>query len=812
MSPNPKRQSSSRPETEGPAGRSSDAPKAAPKAAPKGAGTRRPTTAKGAGAATSKAAPAVRARRGTERAVVAPASATLPARTRKQQFNDPRLFINRELSWLAYNGRVLDNAVRDDTPLLERLRFLSFFASNLDEFVMIRVANLLELEAAGIDKRGPDRMSPTEQLDAISVRMHELVSEAYDTLNNKIRPGLARAGISIVAVHTLPASAIARLREHFDRVIFPVLTPKTVDPSHPFPNLPNLSHNVVVTFAPTPGSAEEADHGHYAIVEVPGVLESLIPVGTEGKDEFVLLGQVVEHFVGELFRGLEATGTWQFRLTRDADLDLREPEVEDLLSDVERELMKRTFRRAVRLTIEETVPPSLLARLKTGIGISDREVYLVPGPIDLGQMRGLYKLRGYDHLKDPPFNPRLSPRMGEAKSIFGIIRDKDVLLHHPYESFSTVTELLREAAVDRRVLAIKMTLYRTSGDSVIIEALKRAAEEGKSVTAVVELKARFDEGNNIRWARELEAAGVHVVYGIMGLKTHCKAALIVRREDDATRRYSHLSTGNYNSSTAGVYTDIGFLTSNPEMGEDVSQLFNILTGYNASTIHAILDGAIQRPKFNKLFLSPFEMIGRFLQLIDDEIRFHEANGDGLIEAKVNSLIEPSIIRALYKASCAGVKVRLIVRGICGLKPGLKGVSENIEVISIVDRFLEHPRIFHFGHGGAHLVYVGSADWMPRNLFRRIEQMFPIDDPDLKARVLEEILPLGWEDTSRAWRLGPNGRYARIKPKAGDPEVRSQSRFIDLARKAGLKSIPYERSLRESRPNKPNKNKTKKKRR
>ena len=716
--------------------------------------------------------------------------------TPKNRFMDSRLFINRELSWLSYNARVLAGASREDTPLLERLRFLTYFAGNLDEFAMIRVASLLDIEALDVEKRGPDRMSPTAQLQAISEMMHEQINELYEVLNGDILPGLAAAGIRLLSFDELGEAEQKRLALHFRESVFPVLTPKTVDPSHPVPNLPNLSHNVVVTFARREDYVE-GGASEYAIVEIPEVLETLIPVAG-ATDCFVLLADLVEHFVGELFRGLEVTGSWQFRLTRDADLDLREPEVEDLLSDVERELMTRTFRRAVRLTVHKDIPDVMLENLKHGIQISDREIFSIPGPFDIATLRSLYKVPGYDHLRDPPFNPRLSPCMGDSKSIFGILREKDVLLHHPYESFSTVSELLREAAYDKRVLAIKMTLYRTSGDSVIIEALKQAAEEGKSVTAVVELKARFDEGNNIRWARELEAAGVHVVYGIIGLKTHCKAALVVRREGAVTRRYSHLSTGNYNSATARVYTDVGFLTSSPEIGEDVSQLFNVLTGYNAGTIHAILDGEIARPQFNKLFVSPFEMIGRFLELIDDEIRFHEKSGDGFIQVKVNSLVEPSIIRALYRASCAGVKIRLCVRGICCLKPGLKGVSENIDVVSVVDRFLEHPRIFHFRHGGADLVYVSSADWMPRNLFRRIEHMFPIEAPELKARVLDEIMQISFEDTSRGWRMQSNGRYQRIQPVGDAPAVRSQDRFIEAARKAGLKSIPYERSLRESR--------------
>ena len=714
-------------------------------------------------------------------------------RKTKRRFDDPALYVNRELSWLAYNERVLEGALRDDVPLLERLRFLTYFASNLDEFVMIRVANLLEADDAGLDKRGPDDLTPAKQLDLIAAETRRLMQRACDALHTQILPGLAEEGLAIVPLASLSKHSIARIEEHFQNEVFPVLTPKTVDPTHPFPNLPNLSHNIVVCFA----DADDGEKSDFAIVEIPSVLDQLIPVEEAGT-HFVLLADVIRHFAPLLFRGLNVRATWEFRLTRDADLDLREPEVENLLSDVERELTSRTFRRVVRLELEDSIDETVLTQLIASIGIDDRELYRLPAPFNHGSLRGLYGVRGFDHLKEAPFNPRLSPRMAERSSIFSIIREKDVLLHHPYESFSTVTELLREAAVDKNVLAIKLTLYRTSGDSVIIEALKRAAEERKSVTALVELKARFDETNNIRWARELEAAGVHVVYGIGGLKTHCKAALIVRRERETTRRYVHLSTGNYNSITARVYTDLALMTADPQMGEDVSQLFNILTGYSARNIHSILDGQLARPKFHHLFVAPFELVGRFLELIEDEIRFHKERGGGLIQVKVNALQEPSIIRALYEASCAGVKVRLIVRGICSLKPGVPGVSENIEVTSIVDRFLEHPRVFHFHHGGADLVYVSSADWMPRNLFRRVEQMFPVIDPDLKARILDEILPVGFSDTSAAWTMRSDGTYTRIGPPKGEGPLRSQTRFIELSRAAGQKSIPYERALREPR--------------
>ncbi len=705
----------------------------------------------------------------------------------------PRLFINRELSWLEFNARVLEEAQDVTNPLLERLKFLSIFGTNLDEFFMIRVANLLELEVAGVVDTPADGLTPTEQLDGIAARTHELVEWHARCLGDDVLPALEDHGIRIVPVDELVPEQAEIVSQRFRNEIFPVLTPLTVDPSHPFPHLPNLSLNLIVTFA-----ADEEGHTPFAIVEIPPVIPPLIDVSHRAHTaEFVRLADVIRAHVAELFPGLTITGAWRFRVTRNSDLSLEEQEVENLLQDLERELRNRTFARVVRLQVDPKMPAPVLALLSAGLGVTARQTYETSGVLDASSLMRLYGLERYRYLRDPPFNPRLSARLATTESLFSVLRDQDLLLHLPYESFSTVVELLQHAAHDPKVLAIKLTLYRTSGDSVIIQALKDAAENGKQVTAVVELKARFDEKNNIVWARELERAGCHVVYGMVGLKTHCKAALVVRREGNRVRRYVHLATGNYNSSTARLYTDIGLLSEDPDLGEDVSQLFNLLTGYNARNVRDVIRGALPRPAFHKLVVSPFDMQARIIELIEDEIRLSTPEQPGFIQAKFNSLVDPSVIEALYRASCAGVAIRLCVRGICCLRPGLPGVSENVTVCSIVDRFLEHPRLFHFRHGGDDLVFASSADWMPRNLYRRIEAMFPIESPSLKRRVIDELMEITFADNVKARALRADGTWTRVTRAEDEAAVRSQVRFIELAREAGLKSAPYEIAVRQA---------------
>jgi polyphosphate kinase len=706
----------------------------------------------------------------------------------------PDLYINRELSWLEFNARVLEEARDPTNPLLERLKFLSIFGSNLDEFFMIRVANLKEVEAAGVEDIASDGLNATQTLSAISERCHQLIALQIECLREHIVPQLHAAGVRLHGFDDVSVAEQKRLAQLYRTEFFPVLTPMTVDPSHPFPHLPNLSLNLIVTFAPEPENPLP-----FAIVGLPQVLDTMIPVDT-GVDGIDLLpvSELVREHITTLFHGLKVEGAWTFRVTRNSDLALEEQEVENLLQHLERELRARSRRRAVRVEVEESMPDAVVEVLTRGLNLHDRKVFRLPTLISAAWLMRVYNAPSLRDYRDPPFNPRLSPLLATSDSIFRVLRHNDLLLHHPYESFSTVVEFLQAAANDPKALSIKLTLYRTSGDSVIIQALKDAAQNGKQVTAVVELKARFDERNNITWARELEAAGCHVVYGIVGLKTHCKAAMVVRREPRGVRRYVHLSTGNYNSTTARLYSDLGLMTSDPDIADDVSQLFNLLTGFSAQNIRNILDGNAVEPEFKSIAVSPFDIHAYCLELIEDEIRLHTPENPGRIEAKLNSLVEPTMIRALYRASCAGVQVRLCVRGICCLRPGIPGISENIEVTSVVDRFLEHPRIFHFKHGGEHLVYLSSADWMPRNMFRRIEVMFPVEAPSTKARVINEILALTFKDNQKARRLRSDGSWERVIAAEGEAPLRSQVAFIELARKGGIKSLPYDVAVRHAR--------------
>lgn len=705
-------------------------------------------------------------------------------------------FINRELSWLEFNARVLEQARMERTPLLEKLKFLSIFSANLDEFFMIRVANLRELELAEHVYTSADGMTPIEQLNAIAARARTLVNEQYRVLNEDVLPALADEGCRIVTYRSLSPDEQTRLSEDFKRNVFPVLTPLTVDPAHPFPYLANLSLNVIVTLNPIDGGPVA---GNIALVEVPSVLERLIAVGGESGNDvrFVLLDDMIREHIGDLFPGLQVTGTWTFRVTRNADISLEEQEVENLLQDIERELRSRTFRPVVRLEVDDKMPETMVRWLLEGCQMSDRNVFRLPGPLHIPSLMRFYGLRGFPHLKDPPFNPRLSPRFATNRSIFSIIRDGDVLLHHPYESFSSVAELISHASWDPKVLAIKLTLYRTSGDSVIIQSLKEAAQNGKQVTAIVELKARFDEKNNIVWARELERAGAHVVYGMVGLKTHCKSVLVVRQERGAIKRYVHLATGNYNSSTAKLYTDVGLMTCDPILAEDVSHLFNVLTSYSRDTMLAIKEGRAEPPCFQKLAVAPFSLRERFEELIDQEIALHSPECPGVIRAKFNSLSDERMIRKLYEASQAGVEVELNVRGICCLRPGVPGVSETIRVVSVVDRFLEHSRVYYFRHGGDDLVFMSSADWMTRNLDRRVETMFPIEDPSLKERLLHEIMEANLNDNQSAWELHADGEWHRVE-EPDEPPMRSQEHLIAIARDGGLKQPNYDESLRRPR--------------
>lgn len=697
----------------------------------------------------------------------------------------PQHFINRELSWLKFNRRVLAQAQTERTPLAERLIFLSICSSNLDEFYMIRVANLREIQLAEREFQAVDGMSASEQLKRLYKDTQTFVEEQYRVLDHEVLPAFAEKGVEIVSWDKLSAPIQATLRAHFQSNVAPVLTPLTVDPSHPFPYVSNLNRNLIVELEPTKASA---DTPHIALVEIPSVLPRLIPTGEAKGHRYILLDELVRQHLAEVFPKLTIRDSWPFRITRNQDLALEDAEVENLMQDLERELRSRTHRSVSRLELDAQMPEHLEAWLVEAHQMAPDAAIRVPGIIDICSILPLADAAPLDAYKYPAFNPRLNPRFLESRSIFSIIREGDVLLHHPYESFATTAEFISHAAWDPNVLAIKLTLYRTSGDSIIVSALIDAARNGKQVTAVVELKARFDEENNISWARELERAGAHVVYGMIGLKTHSKAALVIRREGEAIRGYAHLSTGNYNSTTARFYTDLALLTCEHQIVEDVQKLFNVLTTYSADTIEAIKRGDQPAPEFHTLRVAPFELRAEFEALIDEEIRLSTPENPGLIRAKCNSLSDERIVRKLYEASQAGVRIELNIRGICTLRPGIPGVSETIRVTSIVDRFLEHPRIFHFGHGGKNLVFLSSADWMTRNLNRRVEVLFPVLDERLRERILHEVLDSLFDDNVSSWDLRRDGEWVPNTPEDSSP-FRAQAHFMELARSAASRSHP-----------------------
>ena len=691
--------------------------------------------------------------------------------TTSRDLTDPSLYINRELSWLEFNYRVLEEAVDRDAPLLERLKFLTIVSSNLDEFFMVRVAGLRRQVRSQTVQRGPDGLTAEEQLRAIAARCHAMVREQYDCLQNSVLPGLMKYGIVRKEIHELSAEQVRWVKDYFHRQVFPVLTPLALDPSHPFPQLRNRSLNLVVTLRKglPPDGSTAGQPLYLAVVQVPTVLPRLVQIPGPGF-QFVLLEEVIQDQIGELFRGLLVTGCYPFRITRDSDLNFDEDEAEDLLETIEQEVRKREWGDAVRLEVSGNCGPKALAELLSALEMSPEEVYSIDGPLNLVDFMALYRLPDYPALKDEPFVPPVVRPLQDRQDIFAAIREGDILLHHPYESFQSVVEFVEQAADDPNVLAIKQTLYRTSGDSPIVAALARAAQNGKQVTVLVELKARFDEANNITWARALERAGVHVVYGLVGLKTHCKVLLVVRREpgEERLRRYVHLGTGNYHPATARLYTDLGLLTCSLRFGQDVSRLFNVLTGFS------------EFPQWRKLSVAPIGLRQRLLEMIERETTLAKKGKEGRIIAQMNSLADAGIVAALYRASQAGVKIDLIIRGICSLRAGLPGISENIRVISIIGRFLEHCRIFYFRNGGDDEVYLGSTDWMYRNFFRRVESMFPVEDPALKRRVIEEILGTRLADNVKARELLPDGRYARVQRQRGQRKVDSQTIFMKRA--------------------------------
>lgn len=687
-----------------------------------------------------------------------------------------KLFLNRELSWLGFNGRVLEEARDATVPLCERLKFLCIVASNLDEFFMVRVAGLKQQLSGQVAETPPDGMTAAEQLAAISTRAHAMVAEAYRVWRDEVGPGLGeKAGVRLLRAAQLSPEQKQPLSGYFSREVWPVLTPLAVDPGHPFPILRNRSLNLAIVLHKDKEKVARRQT-IIAVVQVPAVLPRLyeLPPTPGSRGNFILLEDVIAMHVGDLFPGFRVVGCNPFRVTRNFDLSIDEDEADDLLKTIQKELRRRERGSAVRLEIAHDTPPDVVTFLRTALRLDNDDVYFVDGPLHLADLVPICARDDLREWKDEPFSPQIVPPLQEYDDIFRVIAQKDILLQHPYESFEDVVEFISEAADDPNVLAIKQTLYRTSADSPIVRSLIRAAENGKQVTAVVELKARFDEAPNILWARALEDAGVHVVYGLIGLKTHCKVALCVRREGASIKRYVHLSTGNYNPSTARIYGDVSYFTARDVFADDAGALFNLLTGYSSP------------PSWKRFSVAPVGLHERIIELIDREAGF---GAKGRIVAKMNALVDAQVVKALYRASQAGVSIDLIVRGICCLRPGVPGTSDNIRVISVVDRFLEHARVFFFEAGGKREVYLSSADWMPRNFLRRVEVMFPVDDDSLRDRVASEILGIALSDNVKARRLLPDGTYERVRADTnGKPAVRSQQRFIELAREKA-QSVP-----------------------
>jgi polyphosphate kinase len=659
------------------------------------------------------------------------------------QTGDLPLF-NRELSWIRFNERVLEEALDATHPLMERLKFLAIFSRNLDEFFMIRVSGLKEQVNAAIYERTDDGLLPQDLLENIAEMLHPLVDKQSRIMTEDVLPKLARNGVNLLHYHELDAAQKETLRTYFREKIFPILTPLAIDPSHPFPKLRGLGLNLLVEFKPEPGQAE----GNVAVVPIPTSLPRFYSFINKPAYNFVLIEQIVEAHLEMLFPNMSIHSVSIFRLTRNADLDISEAEADDLLKLIERELRKRRLGTVIRLEVSDDMQRDSMDYLKGLLKLDQLDIYRVRTHLGLESFMQLLDMVDEKRLKDEPFTPALHPVIARYDSIFDAIKSQDILLHHPYDSFYPVVELLEEAAADPHVLAIKQTLYRTSGKSGIAQALREAALNGKHVTAMIELKARFDEETNITWAKELERSGVNVIYGIMGLKIHGKMCLVLRQEADGIRQYVHLSSGNYNEKTASVYTDIGLMTCNREIGEDVSELFNMLTGYS------------KQEQWRHIFVAPVNMRKNFIELVQRCIDANKPEQPSRIRLVMNSLVDAEMIEALYKASQAGVKIECVVRGICCLVPGLKNISENITVRSIVGRFLEHVRIYSFEYGGQNLIYSGSADWMPRNLNRRIEVSYPINDPGLK-RQIQEILDVQMSDNVKARLLQPNGTYTHL---------------------------------------------------
>src|SRR5437763_1031384 len=694
--------------------------------------------------------------------------------TAHERFGDPKNFINRELSWLEFNRRVLEEAEEATQPLIERVKFLCIFSSNLDEFFEIRVAGIKQQIESETSDVAADGLSPTETFNQIQRLAHELVATEDELWNRELLPQLAKNGIRVRNVSELNAKRAAWARKYFQEEVLPMLTPLAVDASHPFPDLLNKSHNLLVR-----AKAQRGGEPLLAIVQVPRVVPRLIlmPRG-KGDDEpweYIYLASLIKQHIAELFPGLILDAVHAFRVTRNSDLYIDEEEAENLLRTIEQELRRSSRGNAVRLEVEADCPKDFRELLLKFFNLTEADVYKVDGPLSMTHLMPLVTNDAFANLRDRPFQPARDPALPPHANIFEVMRRRDLLLHHPYESFDPVVELIEEAAHDPQVLAIKITLYRTSGDSPIVEALINAAVAGKQVTALVELRARFDEAVNIQWARRLEEAGAHVIYGVVGLKTHCKALLIVRRDADRPRRYVQLGTGNYHPRTARIYTDFSLFTCEPELTEEVAVVFNTLTG---------LAGY---PGLKKLLVAPFDLHKRLISLIDRERDHALAGKPARIIAKLNALVDQQIIEKLYEASCADVTIDLIVRGICCLRPKIPGLSENIRVFSIVGRFLEHSRILYFENAGQREVFLASADWMPRNFFRRVELAFPVEQPSLRDEIIDEVLPKFVHDRVKARELQPDGSYRRLKPEGKEPREQAQLQFRERSRRLAKKS-------------------------
>jgi len=693
---------------------------------------------------------------------------SLPARVpakAKTVAGETAQFINRELSWLEFNHRVLEEAQDPKNPLLERLKFFCIVSSNLDEFFEVRVAGVKQQIESEIVTRSVDGLTASECFRAMNRRIRRMVQDQYACWREQLVPALVQNGIRILEMDELEKADLEWIQDYYHKKVRPVLTPLAIDPAHPFPQLLNKSLNLIVRL-------EMVQHQevlkHLAVVQIPRILPRMVRLPrADSRIDCVSLGRLIGHNLSDLFPGTRILGYWPFRVTRNSELYIDEEEAANLLKAVENELHNRRKGDAVRLEVEDQCPSFIREALLKTLRLTEEDLYLIDGPLNPTRLMALYEGDHSPELRDPPFVAPVAVPLRERPDLFAAIRERDILLHHPYENFSSIVSFLEQAAGDPDVLAIKQTLYRTGGDPRIIGALENAVKNGKQVTAVVELRARFDEANNIQWARQLEESGVHVVYGLVGYKIHAKSCLVVRREGHDIRRYVHLATGNYNPTTARLYTDLSLLSCRPDLGEDVTNFFNLLTGI------------CQFQPMRKLLVAPFELHARILALIRREAENARRGLPARIIAKINSLAERQIIEALYEASQAGVQIDLIVRGICCLRPGIKGLSDNITVRSIVDRFLEHSRVYYFENACQPQVFVGSADWLPRNFFRRIELIFPIDDGILRERISREILAIPLTDNVKARLLQPDGAYARAVAE-GQPLRRSQADFIALA--------------------------------